>query len=106
MGLTPPSPDHTVSWSTVSITEKTTTIDYSFLLSFLLVLYEVAFYDMTIATVIKLSVGFMFLILIAIGFAASTQVRCIVILVIPVFLGKEGRSMMSAAAVQYLVKGQ
>ena len=78
----------------------------SFLLSFLLVLYEVAFYDMTIATVIKLSLGFMFLILIAIGFAASTQVRCIVILVIPVFLGKEGRSMMSAAAVQYLVKGK
>ena len=77
----------------------------SFLLPHLLVLYEVAFYDMKIATVFKLSLGLTFLILTAIGFAISTQIRCMVLLIVPVFLGKEGRSMLSAAAVQYLVKG-
>ena len=98
----PPGQPHVLSRCCIDEENKTTD---SFLLPYLLVLYEVAFYDMKIATVFKLSLGLTFLILTAIGFAISTQVRCMVLLIVPVFLGKEGRSMLSAAAVQYLVKG-
>lgn len=39
------------------------------------------------------------------GYALSVQVRCIIIMLIPTFFGKEGRAYIGAIAIGYLVAG-
>lgn len=69
------------------------------------VMYDITFASMNVSVHMRLGLGFTFLVLIAVGFSTSTQVRCMAFLIIPVFMGKEGRTMLTAAVVQYLVKG-
>ncbi|XP_055955232.1 E3 ubiquitin-protein ligase DCST1 [Patella vulgata] len=53
----------------------------------------------------KRVVGALLGISLAVGFGISTQVRCIITLVIPIFFGKSGRSYVAAFAVVYLIGG-
>lgn len=42
----------------------------------------------------------------ATGFALSVQVRCVTLLLVPMFFGKKGRSYVGTFAITYLIIGE
>ena len=50
--------------------------------------------------------GAVITLLIALGFGVSVQIRCIMVLVLPNFFGKNGRHLISSVAMLYLISGR
>ncbi|ESO89720.1 hypothetical protein LOTGIDRAFT_234123 [Lottia gigantea] len=53
----------------------------------------------------KLATGTLLGFIITVGYGVSTQVRCIITLVLPIFFGQSGRSYVAAFALVYIIGG-
>ncbi|CAH1790155.1 unnamed protein product [Owenia fusiformis] len=68
-------------------------------------LYYAVIDSMRFTTFVKYTLGTILGIMMSGGFAMSIQVRCITILLIPFFLGKEGRSYIATFAIALILSG-
>lgn len=67
--------------------------------------YELILIDLNFAEYAGLAVGLFISLLLAIGIAFSSQIRCIALLCMPAFSGKAGRSVLKAVVLAFIISG-